>query len=88
MNNYLTWSVLRSYARFLSWDYIKARYEHIEDMTGRREFPATWHTCLGLVKNRFALALSSLYALQHVGLESKRKVYFSSSFDIVIPNKT
>ena len=75
MNNYITWSVLRTYARFLSWDYIKARYEHYEDLTGRSEFPAAWHSCLSLVKSRFGLALSSLYALRHVGTEAKKEVH-------------
>ena len=75
MNNYITWSVLRTYARFLSWDYIKARYEHYEDLTGRSEFPATWHSCLSLVKSRFGLALSSLYALRHVGTDAKKEVH-------------
>ncbi len=74
MNNYITWSVLRTYARFLSWEYMKARYEHNKELTGRTEFPATWHSCLELVRDRFGLALASLFAVRHVGVENKRAV--------------
>ncbi len=77
MSNYITWSALRQYALWTSWEYRNLRYAYFEDKTGRTSYRTTWYACLALVKKFFSMGLAGMFINEHMDKMSVPKVGFT-----------
>ena len=70
----MTWTALRLYSRWTSWEYRNLRYGYYESKTGRNSYGTTWYSCLSLMKSYFTLGLAGVFVSEHLNKMNKPKV--------------